>query len=67
MNTYAYIAKAPCGCLVAVSVDSQEHKKDVAKDIAGFIKDGLIIERHPIEEVRKMDFGHKCKDTPCTS
>ena len=59
-NTHAYIAKAPCGCIVAAVVDSSEHKKDVAKDIASFLKDGLAIERHLIEDVRKMDFGHKC-------
>jgi hypothetical protein len=59
-NTHAYIAKASCGCLVAVTVDSKEHRRDMEKDLISFIKDGLTIEHHPIEEVRKMDFGHKC-------
>ena len=60
-NTHAYVAKAPCGCLVAVMVDSEENKKDVAKEIAGFIRSGLTIERHLIADVRKMVLGHRCE------
>lgn len=48
MNAYkfAYIGRKPdCGCVVAIIVDMPEYKKDVAKQVAEFIRDGLEIER----------------------
>lgn len=48
----AYIALLPCGCIVAAIVDSFEHRSDVAKEVASWIRDGHRIERRTCEEVR---------------
>ncbi len=40
-----YVAMKPCGCVVAAAVDNPEHKKDTAKDIAKWVRDGLTIQR----------------------
>ena len=41
----SYIGRAECGCIVACCVDNPFHKKDTAKALSDFIKDGLTIER----------------------
>lgn len=55
----AYIARKSCGCIVAAAVDMPEHRKHVAKEIAKWIKDGLILERVTCQYVR--DNMKKCK------
>lgn len=42
---FAYIGRKPCGCIVAAVVDSPERRKDTAQKVAGFIADGLTVER----------------------
>lgn len=49
----AYIAKAPCGCTKFATVDTPEHAKDNAKEIAWCIKQGYIIERVTCAWVRE--------------
>jgi hypothetical protein len=56
--TDAYIALRPCGCIVGAVVDNPEHSKDVAKDVAEFIRAGCRIERRTNEEVRTQPW--KC-------
>ena len=51
--SFSYIGRKHCGCLVAAMVDDPEHKKDIAKEIAKWIRDGLIIERVTTEYVRE--------------
>jgi len=53
-----YIGRLDCGCIVLAIVDSLEHKKDTAKEIAKAIKKGLNIERVSVEYVR--DHMKKC-------
>ena len=50
MSEYAYIGRAECGCIRAASVDGRD--KDTAKDVARFVRDGLVVERVTIEFVR---------------
>ena len=52
MSEHAYIGTKKCGCVVAAVVDNPDHAKDVAKDVAGFIRKGLSIERVSIEKAR---------------
>ncbi len=55
----AYVAKKRgCGCIVGATVDMPEYCKDTAKAVAGWIREGLIIERVESESVR-LDW-HEC-------
>lgn len=49
----AYVGIKPCGCMVAARVDNSKHKKEVAKDISDFVKQGLRVERITVNRVRK--------------
>jgi len=40
---YVFIGRAKCGCIRAASVD--DGTKQCAEDVAGFIRDGLSVER----------------------
>jgi hypothetical protein len=55
--THAYLGIASCGCVMAMTVDNPEHKKDVAKDVASFMRWGATIERVSIEYARKAFCG----------
>ena len=53
----AYVATVPgCGCVVATTVDAPEYARDTAKEVAAWVRDGLTISRHTVEEVRAMPF-----------
>lgn len=62
-ETWAYIARTvkenkhhPVGCVVCASVDRPEYAADTAKEVAKWIKQGLAVERVPVEWVRKHLF-----------
>lgn len=63
-TTPCYIARCRCGCgaIVFASVDepeqSKERLKDNAREIAKMIAAGYVIERMPVDEVRKANW--KC-------
>jgi hypothetical protein len=57
MTEFAYIGVEPCRCCTAAVVDDPKHKKDVAEDVANFIRLGLTIERVPVEEARRRLAG----------
>lgn len=66
-----YVAKCKCGCgLIFASVDepgqSQERRKDTAKEIAELIKDGYTIERMAVAEVRNAQWK-TCGNTRLTA
>jgi hypothetical protein len=48
-----YIGRKSCGCVVAAVVDNPDRKKDVARSVAGFIKEGLTIEHVTCDYFRK--------------
>lgn len=48
-----YIGVNAAGFAVTAAVDNPEHKAETAKSIAGWIRDGLTVERRSVEWVRK--------------
>ena len=59
----AYVGRwKTCDCVVAVCVDDPEHAKDVAKNVADYIRRGYRVERLLTETVRTMDW--RCPDHP---
>lgn len=48
-----YVAIKPCGCVVAAAVINPDHKRDTAKSVASWVRDGLRVETHPVEWVRE--------------
>ena len=57
MSEMAYVATVPgCECIVACVVDDPAHSRDTARDIAVWVRDGLTVERHSVEDVREMKF-----------
>lgn len=62
-SVMCYVAKYPCGCNKAVTVDLPEHKKDTARFIAGCIRDGATIHRMTVTEFKAGPFGCDCKKT----
>jgi len=66
----SYIGRCPgCQSIVAAVVaewpadwgtEPKGHRTEVAKDVAGFIKDGLLIEQVDSEVVRTQVWGCKC-------
>jgi hypothetical protein len=63
-NEFCYVGIKPCGCVTCATVDSPEHGKDVAKDVSRYIKDGLKVERIPVEEARTRLKRCECKEAP---
>ena len=55
--SFAYIGRAQCGCIVVAMVDDSSYKKDMAREISKWIKEGLKIERVTDDYVRE-NFKH---------
>lgn len=58
----AYIGRKSCGCVVAAYVDDPERRKDTAKEVASWIRDGLTVEHVTVtyaNEQFKWDCPHK--------
>ena len=53
-ESMSYIGRKVCGCVVAVIVDSDEHRKDTAREIAAWMRDGLTIERVTVANAREL-------------
>ncbi|MDE2102427.1 MAG: hypothetical protein KGL39_34595 [Patescibacteria group bacterium] len=58
-KTYLYLGRAPCGCIVAATVDYRN--KSTADDVAEFIRDGYSVERIEGDRVK---LGHTCGKRP---
>jgi len=63
--TPTYIGRKPCGCVVFAMVDepnpTPQYRKDLAKELARCIRQGLEIERVTVEYVRNLSsIGCKC-------
>lgn len=52
----AYIAREKCGCVTGATIDNPQHRKEVAKDVAAWVRDGRIVERVDSGYVR-AEFG----------
>ena len=65
MSSMAYVGLKPCGCIGAAFVDRPEYAKDIAREVASWIRNGLTVERMTTEEVRAADW--KCTHTTTCS
>lgn len=62
---YDYVGRKPCGCCVAVVAEIPGNEKGTAKWVAGFIRDGLAVERIPHADFHKiLPLGCKCEPKP---
>lgn len=52
--SFAYIATAPCGCLMQATLDKPEHSHEVDKDIVAAVRRGEIVTRVPLDQVWTM-------------
>lgn len=57
---FVYIGFKSCGCGVAVCVDDPSHKRETAKTVAGYLREGLTIERVTMAEYPNRFKGCKC-------
>ena len=70
IGTHSYIGFASCGCARALAHDVPGMEKDTAREVAGYIKSGLVVERFLNEEAanrfhRQADCEkHKPKPKP---
>ncbi len=53
-NWKAYIAKEKCGCVTGAVVDDKTRLKEVATDVAKFIKDGRTVEHVDGDTVKNL-------------
>jgi hypothetical protein len=57
----AYVAyHASCGKVIACTIDNPEHKREVAKDVARWIRYGDTVNRVPAAEVPDMPGWCQC-------
>jgi hypothetical protein len=52
-DRFAYVGITACGCMVCASVEDPRWKRETAKDVAAWLRDGLRVERVPVERVRQ--------------
>ena len=63
VDSETYVAKCPqCGALWAASIDCVGNRKRTNAMIASAIRDGLVVEKLPASEVRKMRCQCTCKE-----
>lgn len=57
-QVFCYIGRCSCGCgaIRGASVDLPAHKDETAKFVADLIRDGMQVERVPVETAR-AEFG----------
>lgn len=48
-----YVARKPCGCLIAATVDVPETQEEVAEEIGNWIIAGFTVERVTVEYARE--------------
>lgn len=53
-ESWTYIGRKPCGCVVAAAVDNPEYVQRTAHTVAQFVKDGLAVERVTTEVAREL-------------
>lgn len=52
-DTRTYVGRKPCGCAVAAMVDRGDHPREVAKEIASWVRHGLTVENRTASWVRQ--------------
>jgi len=66
-DSQTYIGLKDCGCLVMASVDSPDHKRETAKEIAKAIREGLNVQKLSTAFVRTMPWKCELHITPPTT
>ena len=60
-----YVARKPCGCIVAATVDTPDMQKSNPKQVMKWMRKGLVIDRVTVQHVRESWFGWDCPhETP---
>jgi hypothetical protein len=60
----AYAGRKRCGCVVAACVDEPNHARDVAREIANWVRAGMTVERMTVEDVRGALHRCTCSAAP---
>ncbi len=61
-----YIGRYACGCAVTAVVDDPTYKKDTAKCIAQWIRDGMSVERGTCADTRLSEWPCPGKPDCCS-
>jgi hypothetical protein len=56
-----YVGFKECGCAVAATVINPEHRKETARTVSSWIRQGLAVEKKPVEWVRENLRSCKCE------
>jgi hypothetical protein len=61
-TTHVYVGRLACGCMVAARSDTPGEPKRVAKDVAKFMRQGMTVDRMPLQAFRESTepFGCTC-------
>lgn len=51
-SVMTYVGRKRCGCAVAAMVDTGEHPRDLAKEIASWVRHGWTVENRTVGWVR---------------
>lgn len=54
---YSYVGYAPCGCMKAAIIDDPARPREVAREVASWIRSGLTVERVKHQIVRDNFVG----------
>jgi len=52
MPEYAYVGREACGCVTLLTVDSEQNRREAAREVARHIKRGGTVERMTVEDAR---------------
>lgn len=65
IGTHAFVGSLRCGCGVAFVCEEPDFPKDTAKDVAGMIKRGLVVQRFDHASAN-VAFQQHCAEYPHT-
>ena len=64
-ESQTYVAWNPCGCIGGAVVNDPEHARDVATNVASFIRQGCTVDLRPTGWVRSPECSFSaCVDNP---
>jgi hypothetical protein len=61
--THSYVASLPCGCGVAICLDTVDYPRDTAESVATMISDGYQVQRYEHEQALAA-FLKRCDKYP---
>lgn len=60
----AYVARCACGAVVAAVIDDPNYRRDTAREVAAWIRGGLVVERMTVDEAREQWRPCTCEAQP---